>query len=126
MTVMEEKDLEEKDKQQEEVEKETPKQEKQCRKNKASKVEELQQQLGEAKDQYMRLAAEFDNFRRRSAKERLELIDSAGKDVLIGFLPVMDDCRMALQVLEKSDASDAAKEGTQLILNKLENYLKQN
>ena len=77
-----------------------------------------------ANDRYMRLMAEFDNFRRRTSRERLELIEQADKDVLLGFLPIIDDCERALDVLRQSDASEAAIEGTELILNKLFNYLK--
>ena len=94
-------------------------------------VDELQKKLDEANakieettDKYVRLMAEFDNFRRRSARERLELIEQADKDVLKGFLPIIDDCERALKVLRQSDASEAAIEGTELILNKLFNYLK--
>ena len=82
------------------------------------------EEVAEAKDQYLRLQAEWDNYRRRTAKERLELIDSAGKDILTGFLPVLDDCQRALQVLRDSDAGEAAIQGTELIYNKLMGYLK--
>lgn len=91
----------------------------------AEEIEQLKQQVADEKDQYLRLSAEFDNFRRRTAKERLELIDSAGKDVLKGFLPVLDDCQRALQVLRESDAAQSAIEGTELILNKLTAFLEQ-
>lgn len=91
----------------------------------AEEIEKLKDDNGQLKDQYLRLQAEFDNYRRRTAKERLELIDNAGKDVLVGFLPVIDDCQRALQVLRESDASEAAVQGTELIYNKLMNYLKQ-
>ena len=94
-------------------------------KPKKIKAQELQRQLDETKDQYLRLQAEFDNFRRRTAKERLELIGSASKDVLVGFLPVMDDCQRALEVLRQSDAPQSAIEGTELILSKLSGFLKQ-
>ena len=78
----------------------------------------------DVRDQYLRLQAEWDNYRRRTAKERLELLDNAGRDILTGFLPVVDDCQRALQVLRDSDAAEAAIEGTELIYNKLMNYLK--
>lgn len=91
----------------------------------SEQIEKLNQEVAEHKDQYVRLAAEFDNYRRRTAKERLELIDSAGKDILVGFLPVLDDCQRALQLLKDSDASEAAVEGTELILNKLMSFLNQ-
>lgn len=97
----------------------------------AAKVAELEKRLEEAeakaeaaRDQYVRMAAEFDNYRRRTAKERLELVGSAGKEILMGILPVVDDCERALQVLRQSDAGDAAIEGTELIYNKLTGFLK--
>ena len=89
--------------------------------------EQLTVKLAEANDKYIRLAAEFDNYRRRVAKEKLELISTAGEDVIKGLLPVLDDCERALQVLENStdsEAAKAAKEGTELIYNKLMGYLK--
>ena len=112
------------------------KEEKEKKKNKnaeqAAKIKELTEALDKAreeaadlKDQHLRLQAEWDNYRRRTAKERLELIDNAGKDILLGFLPVVDDCQRALQVLRDSDAAPAAIEGTELIYNKLMAYLKQ-
>lgn len=88
------------------------------------KLDETEAKLEETNDKYVRLMAEFDNFRRRGARERLELIDQADKEVLMGFLPIIDDCERALEVLKKSDVSEAAIEGTELILNKLFNYLK--
>ena len=87
-------------------------------------IEKLGRELAEERDQYLRLQAEWDNYRRRTAKERLELIDNAGKDILKGFLPVVDDCQRALQVLRDSDAAPAAIEGTELIYNQLMAYLK--
>ena len=78
-----------------------------------------------AKDQYLRLQAEWDNYRRRTAKERLELVDSAAKKVLTGFLPILDDCQRAMNVLRESEDSQAAVEGTELIYNKLTGYLNQ-
>ena len=76
------------------------------------------------KNDYLRLMAEFDTFRRRSAEEKLELVKSASTDTIKGLLPVLDDCEIALAQLDKSTDSDAAKEGTQLIYNKLMAYLK--
>ena len=89
--------------------------------------EQLTAKLAESNDKYIRLAAEFDNYRRRVAKEKLDLISTAGEDVIKGLLPVLDDCERALQVLESStdsEAAKAAKEGTELIYNKLMGYLK--
>lgn len=89
-----------------------------------SVIEELTNKLAEANDKYIRLAAEFDNYRRRTAKERLDLISTAGEDVIKGFLPILDDCERALEVLKKSEASEAAIEGTELIFNKIMTFLK--
>lgn len=83
----------------------------------------LQDELDEMRDKYLRLTAEFDNFRRRTAKEKLDLVNSAGEQVIKGFLPILDDCERALEVLAKSSDSDAAKEGTELIYSKLKTYL---
>lgn len=89
-----------------------------------SELVKLEEKLSEMNDKYVRLAAEFDNFRRRSAKERLDLIGTANEEMILGLLPVLDDCERAIQVLNESKDSDAAKEGTNLIYNKLSTYLK--
>ncbi len=88
------------------------------------KVEAAEQKAAEATDKYVRMAAEFDNFRRRTAKERIELISTAGEDVIKGLLPILDDCERALQVLKNSTDSAAAIEGTELIYNKMMTFLK--
>lgn len=88
------------------------------------KEQQLEVQLAQVNDKYIRLSAEFDNYRRRGAKERIELISTASEEVIKGLLPTLDDCERALDVLSKSDDSQAAKEGTELILNKLSSYLK--
>ena len=87
-------------------------------------VEELEAKVAKDKDDYIRLMAEFDNFRRRTSQEKLELISSASADTIKGLLPVLDDCERALNVLRESNDSEAAKEGTELIYNKLMGYLK--
>ena len=87
------------------------------------KVEELENKVAKDKDDYIRLMAEFDNFRRRTSQEKLELVSVASMDTIKGLLPVLDDCERALEVLRKSDDSDAAKEGTELIYHKLLAYL---
>lgn len=87
-------------------------------------VKALEARVAEVNDKYIRLAAEFDNYRRRTARERLDLISTAGEDIIKGMLPVLDDCERALQVLRESDADKAAIEGTELIYNKLMAYLK--
>ncbi len=88
------------------------------------KISDLEAKLAKEKDDYLRLMAEFDNFRRRTAQDRLDLIGSASADVIRGLLPILDDFERALKVLADSSDSDAAKEGTQLIYTKLMDYLK--
>ena len=88
------------------------------------KVAEMEAKAAKDKDDYIRLMAEFDNYRRRTAQEKLEIVSMASVETIKGLLPVLDDCERALQVLKDSDDSDAAKEGTELIYNKLMNYLK--
>ena len=81
------------------------------------------QQVAKEKESYLRLMAEFETFRRRSAEDRLNLISSASAKTIEGLLPVLDDCERALEMLSKS-SDEAAKEGTTLIYNKLMDYLK--
>lgn len=88
------------------------------------KVAELEEKTAKDKDDYIRLLAEFDNFRRRTSQEKLELVSTASTETIKGLLPVLDDCERALKVLLESDDSDAAKEGTELIYSKLMGYLK--
>ena len=88
------------------------------------KTAELEEKVAKDRDDYIRLMAEFDNFRRRTAQEKLELVSMASTDTIKGLLPVLDDCERALKVLLESNDSDAAKEGTELIFSKLMNYLK--
>ena len=83
-----------------------------------------EKKAAEAQDKYLRLAAEFDNYRRRTSKEKLDLVKSAGEDILKGMLPVLDDCERAIKQLEQTEASTFEKEGTGLIYNKLLSYLK--
>ena len=90
----------------------------------AEALEQAQKQAAEAQDKYLRLAAEFDNFRRRTAKEKLDLVKSAGEDILKGMLPVLDDCERAIKQLEQTEASTFEKEGTGLIYSKLLSYMK--
>ena len=89
-----------------------------------TKILELEDKVAKDKDDYIRLMAEFDNYRRRTSQEKLELVSVASMDTIKGLLPVLDDCERALAVLKESNDSDAAKEGTELIYNKLMTYLK--
>lgn len=87
------------------------------------KIEELSAKLEADKADYLRLMAEFETYRRRSAEERLSLVSTASADTIKGLLPVLDDCERALKLLETS-SDKAAQEGTALIYNKLMGYLK--
>lgn len=86
-------------------------------------IERLQAEINELKDKYLRQVAEFDNFRKRNAKERLEIIQTAGKDVIVSLLDVLDDCDRAQSQLEKSEDIKALKEGVFLIFNKFRNSM---
>ena len=83
----------------------------------------LKEEIQDLKDKYLRQVAEFDNFRKRNAKERLELIQTAGKDVIVSLLEVLDDCDRAEKQLQTSDELGTMKEGILLIFNKLRNAL---
>ena len=86
--------------------------------------EELKASVAKEKDDYIRLMADFENFRRHSAEAKLELVSSAAADTINGLLPVLDDCERAMKMLEENSADEVAKEGTALIFNKLMGYLK--
>jgi len=88
-----------------------------------SAMEKLKEELEQAKDKYIRQVAEFDNFRRRTAKERLEIIQTAGKEVITSLLDVLDDCDRAQKQLESEENAGASKEGVLLVFNKLRNAL---
>ncbi len=106
-----------------------------CKKNTKSsrddkKVAELQETVASLTDKlskeqadYLRLMAEFETFRRRTAEEKIKMVETASADTIKGLLPVLDDCERAMKMLESS-ADEAAKEGTSLIYNKLFAYLK--
>lgn len=88
-----------------------------------SETDKLQAELDEMKDKHLRLVAEFDNFKRRNAKERIELIQTAGRDVITSLLDVLDDCERAQKQLETSEDVAANKEGVMLVFNKLRTVL---
>ncbi len=87
-----------------------------------AETDALLDELQESKDKYLRLAAEFDNFRKRTAKERIELFQTAGKDVITDLLEVLDDADRAAKALEDSD-DENLKEGIKLVFNKLKTTL---
>lgn len=88
-----------------------------------SEVEKLKEQISELNDKYLRQVAEFDNFRRRNAKERVELIQTAGKDVITDLLVVLDDSERAQKQMETTDDVNQIKQGIQLVFSKLRNTL---
>jgi molecular chaperone GrpE len=79
----------------------------------------LEEQLGEAKDKYIRLYSEFENFRRRTSKEKLDLISTANKNLMSDLIPVVDDFERAMTASESNDDMTALREGMTLIQNKL-------
>jgi molecular chaperone GrpE len=86
-------------------------------------LEKLEAELEEQKDKYLRLFAEFDNFRKRNARERLDLLQTAGKDVIVPLLDVLDDCDRAEKQLHQTSDIDQIREGVLLVFHKLRNQL---
>jgi molecular chaperone GrpE len=89
------------------------------------KIKKLQAELDEAKDKHLRLIAEFDNFRRRNAKERIELVQTAGKDIIQSLLVVLDDVDRASKQLETTTDLGVLKEGISLVFNKFRAIMQQ-
>ncbi|WP_235298611.1 nucleotide exchange factor GrpE [Portibacter marinus] len=87
-------------------------------------LEDKEIELAEAKDKYLRLFAEFDNYKKRSIKERLDLMKSAAQDTIKDLLPVLDDFARAKQSAEAEGSSETFSEGVALVYNKLLNTLK--
>ena len=90
-----------------------------------SQEDKLKADLAEANNKYLRLYAEFDNYKRRTNKERIDLLQTAGKDVLVSLLPVVDDFDRALKSMETARDVSAVKEGIVLVQNKLKSILTQ-
>lgn len=88
-----------------------------------SELEKLKSELEESKDKYLRKVAEFENFKRRNAKERMELIQTAGREVIADMLEVLDDCDRAQKQMEGTDDAAVIKEGIMLVFTKLRNTL---
>ena len=84
-----------------------------------SELDQVKADLAEQKDKFLRLMAEFDNYKRRTAKERMELIQTAGKDVIVSLLDVLDDCDRAEKQLNTTDDIAVQKDGIQLVFNKI-------
>jgi molecular chaperone GrpE len=86
-----------------------------------NKTAEFEQKVNELNDKYLRLYSEFDNYRKRTIKEKSDIIKTAGEDVFKLLLPIIDDFERAMKANEKIDDVNAIKEGLQLIYNKLKN-----
>jgi molecular chaperone GrpE len=90
-----------------------------------NEMEKLQAELAEQKDKYLRLFAEFDNYKRRTAKERIELMQTAGREVIGSLLDVLDDSERAEKTMETAQDVAVVKEGVQLVFAKLRSTLEQ-
>lgn len=91
-----------------------------------AQVDSLTQELDDFKDKYLRLSAEFDNYRKRTLKEKAELILNGGEKTITAILPVIDDFERAMATMQKATDVDAVKEGVALIYNKFMQILGQN
>ncbi|MFP4619856.1 MAG: nucleotide exchange factor GrpE [Bacteroidales bacterium] len=115
------KEQEEEGKQEQEAEAEQEVKEEEKKKEEKSDKEKL----AELQDKYLRLTAEYDNYRKRTLKEKMELTKSAGEDILKGLLPVMDDFERGLQSIDEAGDIEAVKDGVHLIYNKFKEFLNQ-
>ena len=104
---------------------ETPAEELTVEEQLANMLAEAQQMVSEERDKYLRLSAEFDNYRKRTLKEKAELIKNGGEKTLTAILPVLDDFERALKNMEASEETKAMKEGVELIFNKFQKILGQ-
>lgn len=89
-------------------------------------IEQLKESLEKEKKEYMFLMAEFENFRKRTLKEKAELIKNGGEKVLKGLLPILDDFERGIKASAEATDAKAVLEGMELIYNKLKQYLEQN
>jgi len=91
-----------------------------------SKMASYEEKMNELTDKYLRLSAEFDNYRKRTLKEKIELTKTAGEELLKNILPVMDDFERGIQTINNGRDITAIKEGIDLIYNKFKDFLNQN
>lgn len=89
----------------------------------SAKLKKLQKELQEQKDKYLRLSADFDNFRKRTLREKIDMTLQAGENIYVKILPVLDDLERAMKSIEEAKDLEAVKEGILLIYNKFEEYL---
>lgn len=109
---------------QNEVHEEEPKGRKNKRNKNDKQVEELKEKYDELNDKYLRLFSEFDNYRKRTAKEKIELSKTASESIMVDLLPILDDFERALQTMENKE-TDANYKGVVLIYNKFKRTLEQ-
>lgn len=112
-------------KKKEDIEEEVLEQEEMTSEESEAKVEPktVEEELGEMKDKYLRLYSEFENFRRRTAKERLDLIQTSTEGLMLSLLPVLDDYERGADQMEKADDVQSVKEGVELIRTKFKQIL---
>lgn len=91
----------------------------------AKELEEAQKEVEDLKDKHLRLSAEFDNYRKRTLKEKAELIKNGAEKTLVAILPILDDFERALKNMETSEETKAMREGVELIFNKFHKVLNQ-
>ena len=106
-------------------EKEEMKEDGQEKEEEVSPEEKLTQELAETKDKFLRLYSEFENYRRRTSKERLDLIQTATEDLMIALLPVLDDFSRAKNSFDQEENNKVLKEGVDLIATKFKKALEQ-
>ena len=123
--VMEETAQAEENQQEETAQEEAPAAEQTVEEQLAGMLEEAQQMVREERDKYLRLSAEFDNYRKRTLKEKAELIKNGGEKTLTAILPVIDNFERALKNMEASEETKAMKEGVELIFSKFQKILGQ-
>lgn len=111
--------------QQEEATPEAPAEELTEEEKLAKELEDAQSDIEEQKDKYLRLSAEFDNYRKRTLKEKAELIKNGAEKTLTAILPILDDFERALKNLEATEETKAMKEGVELIFTKFQKVLQQ-
>lgn len=111
--------------QQEEATPEAPAEELSKEEKLAKELEDAQSAIEEQKDKYLRLSAEFDNYRKRTLKEKAELIKNGAEKTLTAILPILDDFERALKNLEATEETKAMKEGVELIFTKFQKVLQQ-
>ena len=91
----------------------------------ASELEKLQAELAEMKDKYLRLYSEFDNYKRRTSKEKIETMQTANRELMVALLPILDDVDRTNNSLESAQSIEALKEGVNLVFSKLTRTLEQ-